>query len=49
MYKDVALSTYIRLKRLLWAGHVINGTTLYPKEGTMKLFWMWKASGETTK
>jgi hypothetical protein len=24
MYKNVALSTYIRLKRLLWAGHVIT-------------------------
>jgi hypothetical protein len=24
MYKDVALSTYIRLKRLKWAGHVVR-------------------------
>jgi len=24
MYKDVALSTYIRLKRLMWAGHVVR-------------------------
>jgi hypothetical protein len=24
MYKDVALSTYIRLKGLMWAGHVVR-------------------------
>jgi hypothetical protein len=24
MYKDVALSTYIRFKRLMWAGHVVR-------------------------
>jgi hypothetical protein len=24
MYKDVALSTYIHLKRLMWAGHVVR-------------------------
>jgi hypothetical protein len=24
MYKDVALSTFIRLKRLMWAGHVVR-------------------------
>jgi hypothetical protein len=24
MYKDVALSTYIRLKRLIWAGQVVR-------------------------
>jgi hypothetical protein len=24
MYKDVALSTYTRLKRLMWAGHVVR-------------------------
>jgi hypothetical protein len=26
-----------------------NGTTSYPKEGTRKLVWWRKASGETTK
>jgi hypothetical protein len=26
-----------------------NETTSYPKEGTRKLFWRKKASGETTK
>jgi hypothetical protein len=24
MYKDVALSAYIRLQRLMWAGHVVR-------------------------
>jgi hypothetical protein len=24
MYKDVALSTYINLKKLMWAGHVVR-------------------------
>jgi hypothetical protein len=24
IYKDVALSTYTRLKRLMWAGHVVR-------------------------
>jgi hypothetical protein len=24
MYRDVALSTYIRLKRLMWAGHIVK-------------------------
>jgi hypothetical protein len=24
MYKDVALSTYIRLKRLMWTGHIVR-------------------------
>jgi hypothetical protein len=24
MYKDVALSTYIRSKRLMWTGHVVR-------------------------
>jgi hypothetical protein len=43
MYKDVSVSTYILLKRLMWAGHVIR------MEGTRKLFWRRKASGETTK
>jgi hypothetical protein len=45
MYKDVALSTYIRLKRPCCK----NGKTSYPKEGTRKLFWRRKVSGETTK
>jgi hypothetical protein len=50
MYKDVALSTYIHLKSLMWAGHVVRmEKTSYPKEGTRKLFWRRKASGETTK
>jgi hypothetical protein len=29
MYKDVALSTYIRLKRLMWAGHVVRTELQY--------------------
>jgi hypothetical protein len=24
MYKDVALSSYIHLKRLMWAGHIVR-------------------------
>jgi hypothetical protein len=46
----VALSTYITFKEINvgWP-RCKNGTTSYPKEGTRKLFWRRKASGETTK
>jgi hypothetical protein len=49
MYKDVALSNIHNFKEINvgWP-HCKNGT-LYPKEGTRKLFWRRKASGETTK
>jgi hypothetical protein len=32
MYKDVALSTYIRLKRLIFAGHVVRMEHHIPKK-----------------
>jgi hypothetical protein len=49
MYKDVALSNIYNFKEINagWP-HCKNGT-LYPKEGTRKLFCRRKASGETTK
>jgi hypothetical protein len=31
MYKDVALSTYLHLKRLMWAGHVVRMEHCIPK------------------
>jgi hypothetical protein len=32
MYKNVALSTYIRLKKLMWAGHVARMEHHIPKK-----------------
>jgi hypothetical protein len=32
MYKDVVLSTYIRLKRLMWAGNVVRMEHPIPKK-----------------
>jgi hypothetical protein len=50
MYKDVPLSTYIGLKILMRAGHVVRMEEhSIPKKGTRKMFWRRKASGETTK
>jgi hypothetical protein len=46
MYRDVALSTYIHLKKLMWAGHIVKKEHHHhAKEGTRKLFWSRKASG----
>jgi hypothetical protein len=50
MYKDVPLSTYIRLKRLIWADHVVRlEQHRVSKKVLGSFFWRRKASGETTK
>jgi len=49
MYKDISLATYIRIRRLKWAGHVNkDGKPMHSKEDFRRKFQSKKASRKTT-